>query len=985
MAVGRRFMHRKLPWVGLLACLVFSGCLGPSYDVITATAVARDPMRKAVTQDVELYYPEGRQALARRSLQHLQGCLNVLHKHLVDDGANEAAVVVLHRGEMNNAYVQPGMVGMPMHMVLPVHEGLEMFNLLNFGLLEVPEISCHEAVHYVTFQQTHDFWGGFNWIFGDAVANNAFLEPWFHEGMATYYESRLSPGVGRPASMLWQGMFQSGVAGRDYKLHAGDLNAENRELGAFGAHYLIGNHFIEYLAETYGEAKLWQLIDTQGRSFFSPLGVTLRFRQVYGKDIAGLFNEFVTALPQRVPQRTRPATQTEFKPPQGYWARLASCPAQQVVAVAHQGTDQVPMINVWNADGTERFSRRLTDIFPGRDRVTGSVQGVSGLSFSEDCSRLYFNYSDLGMDTAYVTDLWELDGHDGARLGHWGGMSGVGGAVHPDGKRYVYVQLQDDAARLVVRHLDTGEEVVLPALPGATTLAAPVFSPDGQKLAFAARTPAGFNLFVQQAPNGPYEQLTHDAAFNYAPHWIDAQHLLLTRGEAGRLQAFSYDLAQHTLTPLTDAPYALMDPAPLGDGRVVFLNAQGWEWSVDTVGLAPGSATALQAPAPTPSPDAAAADAAVEAVEAVEIDEDAPYSGADHLGVPTFRAPWILISQSTADPNLFGVTVQAEVQGFDRLGWHGYNLQVGYNQFALLPTVAAAYLNRQLAPWDLSAQFFFQPTESDRTYAGFVTASRPFWTNTLSFNFAFLDTGPNPQIAASPQVAYRLLGPGVSYSYGGAESTPYGGLRRAFAFAAKAQGYPRIWGSTASIGDLSATLVGVAPLPLSERHNLQLTLRGRAVLGAPERVLRTGDVASGNQLFANSLVPASPGQTLGSYRGTLGLSESVRGYEDFGWLANTTASGTLVYTYPLIIDWGWHSLLWLFPPLFIEEVDIQAFASGAYSTVATGRSSWHRAAGAQVILATALGRYFSPTLAYQVAYRFDEIFPRVRHQLTISF
>lgn len=999
-------VRRGLLWSGLWVPFFCAGCLSPAYDTITATSVARDPMRKAVTDNVELYYPAGHQAAAQRSLGHLNRCLNVLHEHLVDEDAPDAAVVVLHRGEQNNAYVQPALGGTPMHMVLPVHEGLEMFNLLNFGLLEVPEVSCHEAVHYVTFQQTHGFWAGFNFIFGDVVANNAFLDAWFHEGMATYYESRLSPGVGRPASLLWQGMFASGVAGRDYQLHAADLNVATRELGAFGAHYLIGNHFIEYLAQTYGEEKLWELIDTQGRSFFSPFGVTLRFWQVYGKDISGLFNEFVAALPARVPRRAPPTTQAELKPPMGYWARMASCPAQQRVAVAHMGTDQVPILQVWNADGSEQFSRRLIDILPGRDRITGSIQGVSGLSFSSDCSRLFFHFADLGVDTAYSTSLFELDGHDGARVGHWQGMNGVGGNLHPDGKRYAYVRLVDDTASLTLHHLETNEEVVLPPVPGVTTVATPAFSADGQALAFAARTPAGFNLFLRRGPDGAYEQLTDDDAFNYAPRWLDAGHLLFTRGHEGRLQAFTYEVASRTMTPVTDAPYALLDPAPLGDGRVVFLNAQGWEWSLATAplgagggagaadagsgsaaGAGVGAAAGPSAPSGAAGDDAAAREAHAAAQEPAppEVYSDEPYSGGDHLGIPIFRAPWIAMAQSSADPNRLGVSVQAEVVGYDRLGWHGYSLAVGYNPFALLPNVSAQYLNRQLAPWSLSAQFAFLPSEFDRRFYGVLSASRPFWSNNLGLNLKVFDGGPNPQYPDRSLSNYRLVGPGVNLSYAATESTPYGGYKRAFAANAAASVYPFALGSTANIGDLSATLFGALPLPLSLRHQLTVQVHGRAIVGAPERVLRTGGIGSGTQLAASSLTQGTPGKTLDYYNSNLGLSESVRGYEDFGWLANNTVSGLLTYTYPIIFDWGWHSLLWIFPSFFISEVDLQLFGSSAFSTAAPHRPQWHSAVGGQVTLETWVGRFYNPSLIYQVAYRFDETFPKVRHSLVLSF
>jgi hypothetical protein len=630
--------------LGVLLLAAMGGCAAPLLDTITATAVARDPMRTQETQKIEMFYPAGHAAAAQRVAARLSQCFGQLESHLAVRGEALRARVILHRGEQNNAYVSPPAGGLPEFMVLPLHEGLEIFNLLNLGLVEMGHVSCHEALHYLTFAQTTGFWQTINNLFGGVFTPQIFLDSWLHEGMATYYESRLAGPVGRPQSALWRGMFEAGVASRGGRLRAGDLSPAQREMSQFGGHYLVGMHFVAYLAETFGEAKLWDLLALQGDSIVSPLGISLRFKSVYGASLEALFAGWVDTL-QAQTYRSRPPQQTALVPAVGTWGRLTSCPAQQLLAAVHDGPDQVPSLTVYNADGTQRFSRRLTRILPPRGTVALHAQQISGLSFSGNCESLYFMAADVGIDQAYVSQLWQVRAGDGGDWQRLATLQGVGGAVDPQSERYAYVRLQDDSATLVLRSLRTGAEQEVPHIDGTTSLGAPAFSPDGQRLAFAARNATGFQLYTVAVPRlaaaqsagtvtaqlqpaegagtasaqlqpaegvgtasaqlQPAEgagtasaQLHHaeslgaitgqpqplgDAPFfDYAPRYVDATHLLFSRSPYGeRSQAYLMDVTTGQAVQVSDAPFALLDPVVLDAGHIAFLNAEAWQWSID--------------------------------------------------------------------------------------------------------------------------------------------------------------------------------------------------------------------------------------------------------------------------------------------------------------------------------------------------------------------------------------------------------------------
>ena len=115
------------------------------------------------------------------------------------------------------------------------------------------------------------------------------------------------------------------------------------------------DHFIEFLAQTYGEASLWKVIEKQGNAFFFPFGVSLRFKAVYGKTLSGLLDEFNNHVANTFPVKTRPRDQRPVRLV-GEDARYVTGPLGGEAFVASAG-DAPPQIHVFSADGKLRRRR----------------------------------------------------------------------------------------------------------------------------------------------------------------------------------------------------------------------------------------------------------------------------------------------------------------------------------------------------------------------------------------------------------------------------------------------------------------------------------------------------------------------------------------------------------------------------------------------------------------------------------------------------
>ncbi|MDC0707971.1 hypothetical protein POL68_05765 [Stigmatella sp. ncwal1] len=767
--------HWQGGWVFLACLLMASGCatVSPRFSQEVQASFVRDDMRKLTTRSLEMYYPEPLRPTALRIAARVEACVDRLRELTRSKRPRDKLLIYLTSAGFNNAYVVSDLASIPQQMVMPAHMSLELFNLMDLGGSELGDVGCHEAVHYVQMQQVEGFWYGVNLTTGGIFQPNIFTESWFLEGLATYYEGHFDRETGRPHSPIWHGWFDAVAQARGGNLNPGHLSPENREMDPFGGNYLTGSHFVAWLAKTYGEQKLWELVQEQGSSWFSPFGVTLRFRHVYGKTLGGLFDEFSASVKKELVVRERPASQALHVPDVGYFSRMASSPRDGASAVIQVGRTQTPHLTVYERDGRVRFSRRLTLLLPGRKWISSDPSSMSGLSFTQEGALLYLVAADIDSQGAYLSRLWRVDARTGEVLRTWDLQEGMGGGVIPDGTGYVFVDVKGDTANLARLNLESGQTEPLTRFEGHLSLGPPSVSPDGQRVAFPMRGPQGWDLALRE-PTGDVRWLTRDGLFNYSPHWVDDDLLLFLREHDGRLQAHTLRLSTGEIVRITDAPHLVMDAHPVGNGQVAFLNREGYSFTLDRAPLAPiddaappvlaallpvtpvppapPEAVAETPPAEAPPAEAApssdtpgvetpvspppvpseeppallAAEAEPQATFAlaepppapgqdVHVLADRPYSSLEGLLVPELRIPVVLLYQEedTEDLRISGLL---SIAGQDRLGFHAYAFNAAFDSGTTTPSLTFSYGNALLAPWYLLTGVGYAQTEEDQEF-----------------------------------------------------------------------------------------------------------------------------------------------------------------------------------------------------------------------------------------------------------------------------
>jgi hypothetical protein len=505
----------------------------------------------------------------------------------------------------------------------------------------------------------------------------------------------------------------------------------------------------------------------------------------------------------------------------------------------------------------------------------------------------------------------------------------------------------------------------------------------------------------------------------------------------GRTQAVRIDVATGQLTVLSDAPFVVLDPVPLPGNRVAFVNREGWGWTLDTLPTAvaslPPASTPPAAGLPSPDgstpPDGAASSTApgqsststsgpssagAEALPAVSpasgappsgsaapplaapapptdgpdvpILRDGPYHALDQFFLPTLRGPFVLFgSRDRYGGSQTTVYSGISLQGSDRLGLHQYAINLGYETSDPGPTFSVAYGNYQLAPVFIAAGFARSAEPAVRDVgdnslvpsvvdmSGILSASRTFWTTPVSLNFFGIHRKEG--LPEGPENV-DLIGPGLSSAWSATESTPYAGTRLGIALTGSAQLFARAFGSDYTFADLRATFAGYTPLPFWARHTLQLTLRGRALVGAPARLLRVGGQTMGVLQVQSQDDKSQAGSGITVFP-DITFREPLRGYEDATIRANQVVIAGARYRAPFILDWGWSSFLWVLPSFFIREIDAELFGEWAHTWTSAGSvgpayTADHRTVGGALFVRTLWGGAVPLSFYFQAAVRPDD-------------
>ncbi len=497
-------------------------------------------------------------------------------------------------------------------------------------------VITHELTHVFHLDRADGVWRVLQTAFGRApgLFPNVYQPSWVHEGLATYYESRLTE-AGRLRGAFHDQLLAAAVQGNDWPSPGDAVFTNPRWPGGFRP-YAWGSRFFDRIRQVHHDSVIPRFVDRTSRQLV-PVNVSAGLRPLIGEPVDVVWSHLrATAQP-------------------------AGGRAPDTVLV--RGLRSPPLVRV-SADGS-RIAYRLRDnrnvqrivvqrLADGRPIATRRANEVSGLAWAGDA--LYVAQLEFVSPVQIVGDLYRWDpGGTWTRLSQGARVTDV----FVTGHREVAVTALRTGVR-VLRALSPGGALTDYPAPEATDWGRVAVSPDGQWVAGARHADERWDIALWPV-NRPhaFRLVTNDAALDGDPTWTEAGRLLFVSERSGLPQVYRYELDSGTTQRLTNAPTGAREPVLAPDGRLIYSTVLADGHAVVADHIAQALPMADERPAALPSPPERAPPPPISTAGAFS-----PWGSL----VPRY---WIPLAHDERDA---GVFVGLLTSGIDVIGRTGYTL-----------------------------------------------------------------------------------------------------------------------------------------------------------------------------------------------------------------------------------------------------------------------------------------------------------------------
>jgi hypothetical protein len=523
----------------------------------------------------------------------------------------------------------------------------------------------HEYAHIVHLDTISGFPRLYNRVFGKIWSPNQVQPRWFIEGLAVYEESRRSSG-GRTRNAFFDMFLRLAVlAGQPLDL--AQISSGYLPWPHGNVAYLYGGHFLEYIADRFGDGTLAKISHEYGSSVL-PYGLSKAVRSATGHSYDELYADFQVHLTRKYTLQKdavlrrgliegRPLTHSgehnsapQFSPDgtRIVWHRSDG------YARAHYRT--MPA----GADATS--STELLTL-EGAGSLVLLPDGQSAVLDRYQTYRTYYSYADLYRVDLSTRALERLTT----------GQRATSPDVSPDGRYIAFAR--NGASRQNLSRLSLSEPTRKPKdlwqgegrFDQAYT---PDWSPDGSQIVFSAWTTGGYrDLYVidrDGTERHPATRLLADRAMDINPVWSqDGRWIFFCSDRTGVYNVYALDPRSRALKQVTNVLGGIIefDVSP-GGRTLVYSGYQATGSELYALDL--DEARWLDAdPYVDDRPD-----------PVVVRDDEVPVSASRPYRPLETLAPLTYTLASTLDS--YGSAVSVTTGGVDVVGRHAYSLGATY-------------------------------------------------------------------------------------------------------------------------------------------------------------------------------------------------------------------------------------------------------------------------------------------------------------------
>lgn len=613
--------------------------------------------RTIETRHFRIHFSPPLEEMARRTAPNAERAFALLSRELLPP-RGKVDLVIADNVDYTNGYATP----FPSNrIVIFAHPPVDEIGLRNYADWSQLVVT-HELTHIFHLSRAEGIWKLGRYVLGrhPALFPNAYMPAWVTEGLAVYYESRLT-GTGRlEGSEHYMIARAAAEAGSFPRL--GEISLSTSRFPGGETVYAYGSFIFDYLSRTRGENSIRKFIDVTSRSIF-PITLNGKSKKAFGISFERAWQQWTDSLLRVTQRRPEPIPGWRELTPEGWFVSAPRWLGDSTLMYGGSTGREVAQAYVVDLSGEKRKIGR-------RNAASVNIPLASG--------DILFSQPDFLDPYTLRNDLYIQRGDKQIRLTHGARLS------WPDARRdgsIIAVQDVPGSTRLV--RVSPDGRSIIPVTRGSLEeqWTEPRWSPDGTRIA-AVRLPHGnrAEIVVIDTTGTISFSYRFASAVPASPSWArDGSKLFFSSDHSGSMQLYSIDLPPATregTTRLSDALTGMFDPETSPGSTL--LAATLYHTNGYHLGVAPMPAIRAAVPDTVVLGERAScttcrvSDAAAYGALPPDNSVAKSYSPWRSL-LPTY---WEPIVESTTG---LGTRVGGASSGVDVIGRHSYYAQATYN------------------------------------------------------------------------------------------------------------------------------------------------------------------------------------------------------------------------------------------------------------------------------------------------------------------
>jgi hypothetical protein len=618
-----------------------------------AQLVPNDTWRTIETRHFRIHFTPPLEEMARRTAPIAERAFEQLSRELKPP-RGKVDLTIADNVDYTNGYATPFPSNRIVIFAHPPVDAMALRNYADWSQLVV----THELTHIFHLSRAEGLWKVGRYLFGrhPLFFPNAFMPSWVTEGLAVYYESRLT-GTGRlEGSEHYMVAHAAAEAGSFPRLN--EISEATSRFPGGEVVYAYGGFIFDYLSQTHGSQSIPHFVDVTSKSIF-PITLAGKSKKAFGISFERAWKQWTDSLIRVTRRNPEPIPGWRQLTPEGWVVAAPRWLNDSTLLYGGSTGREVAQAYAVNLSGVEtRIGRR--------NGTAANVPLPNG--------DLLFSQPDFMDPFRLRNDLYVQHGNDQIRLTR--GARLWSPDVRRDGS-IIAVQNVPASSRLV--RVSSDGKNISPITRGAIDeqWLDPRWSPDGARIA-AIRLPRGnrAELVVIDTLGAIQFSRSFPGAVPGTPSWSrDGRRIFFSSDHTGRMQLYSLEVADRSgsITRLSDAVTGIFDPESSPGSRWIAANL----YRVDGYHLGVAPIPSLSIPDTVLRGNRESC-ASCRVADAAQYDAGPPsdaiargYSPWRSL-LPTYWEP--IVESSTGEGTLLG----AATSGTDVIGIHSYAVQATY-------------------------------------------------------------------------------------------------------------------------------------------------------------------------------------------------------------------------------------------------------------------------------------------------------------------